>query len=97
MRRLALLAALILLAAGALAQSPESPPESPPTLADFWDGRAEWVLEADDVGLPIGESDTLVLSSPAPESPPVLRSYLHASFQSAGIVDQCGEPVAFPG
>lgn len=100
MRGFALLAALILLAAGVRAQSPdappENPPESPPTLADFWDGRAEWVLEAFDVGLPIGESDTLVLSSPAPELP-VLRSYLHASFQSAGIVDQCGEPVAFPG
>ena len=26
--------------------------QSPPTLADFWDGRAEWMLDIVDVGLP---------------------------------------------
>ncbi len=62
-----------------------------PTLDDFWDGRAEWVMVNADVGLPIGESDTLILPNG------VYRSYLHASFQSAGILDSCGEPVAFPG
>ncbi|MBK9123388.1 MAG: hypothetical protein IPM16_09760 [Chloroflexi bacterium] len=64
---------------------------APPTLADFWDGRADWELIAVDVGLPVGESDTLQLSENH------FRSYLHASTQSAGVVDQCGEPVAFPG
>jgi len=62
-----------------------------PTLDDFWDGRAEWVMNREDVGLPIGESDTIHLGSGN------YRSYLHASYQSAGVVDSCGEPVAFPG
>jgi hypothetical protein len=64
---------------------------APPTLEDFWEGRAEWVLDRADVGLPVGESDTLYLGDG------VYRSYLHASDQSAGIVDQCGVPVEFPG
>ncbi|MBL8155219.1 MAG: hypothetical protein JNM70_13630 [Anaerolineae bacterium] len=76
--------ALLMLAFPVIAQSD-------PTLADFWDGLAEWVLETADVGLPIGESDTLL----RPDG--TYWSYLHASDQSAGIVDQCGEPVAFPG
>jgi len=63
---------------------------TPPTLEDFWEGRAEWVIDIPDVGLPIGESDTL-------DKGGVLWSYLHASDQSAGIIDQCGQPVAFPG
>lgn len=63
----------------------------PPGLADFWDGRAEWVLEAEDVGLPIGESDTVL------QSDGTFWSYLHASATSAGVVDQCGQAVAFPG
>ena len=62
-----------------------------PTLEDFWEGRAEWVVEIDDAGLPIGESDTIQISENE------LWSYLHASNQSANVVDQCGEPVAFPG
>lgn len=62
-----------------------------PTLADFWDGRAEWVLVLEDVGLPIGESDTINLGGGN------YRSYLHASYESAGVLDSCGEPVAFPG
>ncbi len=64
---------------------------APPTLDDFWAGRAVWVMDAPDVGLPVGESDTVYLGGG------VLRSYLHASDQSAGIVDQCGAPAAFPG
>lgn len=63
----------------------------PPTLHDFWDGRAEWVVDVADVGLPVGESDTVYRGEG------VYWSYLHASDQSAGVVDQCGEPVAFPG
>jgi hypothetical protein len=91
---LALLAVFLLstrpapVTAGAQTQTP-SP--SAPTLADFWEGLAEWVLEVEDVGLPIGESDTLL------QSDGTFRSYLHASNTSAGVVDQCGQPVAFPG
>lgn len=62
-----------------------------PTLDDFWEGRAEWVVEIEDVGLPIGESDTLYMGEG------VYWSYLHASSQSAAVIDQCGVPVAFPG
>jgi hypothetical protein len=60
-------------------------------LQDFWEGRAAWVLDTPDVGLPVGESDTVYRGGG------VYWSYLHASSQSAGVVDQCGEPVAFPG
>lgn len=62
-----------------------------PTLEDFWLGRAEWVLEVEDVGLPIGESDTVYRGDD------IYWSYLHASDQSAGVIDQCGVPVEFPG
>lgn len=62
-----------------------------PTLEDFWEGRAGWVMDVEDVGLPVGESDTVYRGDG------VYWSYLHASNQSAGIVDQCGEPVEFPG
>lgn len=65
--------------------------DAPPTLADFWEGRAEWVLVSEDVGLPVGESDTLLMENGQ------YWSYLHASTQSAGVLDQCGAPVAFPG
>ena len=64
---------------------------TPPTLDDFWDGQAEWVVDIDDVGLPIGESDTVARGDG------VFWSYLHASYESAGVIDQCGDPVAFPG
>lgn len=63
----------------------------PPDLNDFWEGQAEWVLAIYDVGLPIGESDTVYLGADR------YWSYLHASYESAGVIDQCGEPVAFPG
>lgn len=62
-----------------------------PTLADFWEGRAEFVLDVVDTGLPMGESDTLVMHNGE------LWSYVHASAQSAGVVDRCGDPVPFPG
>jgi len=61
------------------------------TLDEYWDGQAEWLLEVADTGLPIGESETIHMGDNE------LWSYLHASFQSAGVVDQCGTPVPFPG
>jgi hypothetical protein len=62
-----------------------------PTLADLWQGRAEFVVEVKDTGLPRGESDTIVMGNGE------MWSYLHASARSAGTVDQCGDPVEFPG
>jgi len=62
-----------------------------PTLADFWDGRAQFVVDVPDTGLPMGESDTLVMANGE------LWSYLHASAASAGVVDRCGDPAPFPG
>ena len=62
-----------------------------PTLADFWDGRARFVVDVPDTGLPMGESDTIVMSNGE------LWSYVHASARSAGAVDRCGDPVDFPG
>ena len=62
-----------------------------PTLADFWDGRARFAVDVDDTGLPMGESETVVLSKSE------LWSYVHASQRSAGVVDSCGAPVDFPG
>ena len=70
----------------------EPPAGAPhPTLADFWEGRAAWQLDIFDVGLPVGESDTLI----GPDGR--LWSYLHASYPSARIVDQWGEAAPFPG
>jgi hypothetical protein len=68
-----------------------TPIPPPPTMIDFWEGRAHWVVDLYDVGLPVGESDTVYWGGG------VYWSYLHASHQSAGIVDQCGAPVQFPG
>lgn len=65
--------------------------QAQPTLADFWEGRAMWVMDSADVGLPVGESDSVYRGDG------MYWSYLHASDQSAGVIDQCGEPVAFPG
>jgi hypothetical protein len=62
-----------------------------PTLADLWEGRAEFALEVVDTGLPMGESDTLVMGNGE------LWSYVHASDRSAGTIDRCGMPVPFPG
>jgi hypothetical protein len=58
---------------------------------EFWAGTAEWVLEVFDVGLPVGESDTIYRGGAE------MWSYLHASYESAGVVDRCGEPAPFPG
>jgi hypothetical protein len=62
-----------------------------PTLADFWEGQAEFVVQVADTGLPRGESETIVMGNGE------LWSYLHASDRSAGTVDRCGDPVEFPG
>jgi len=64
---------------------------SPPTLADLWTGRAEFVTEQKRTGLPMGESDTVI----APNGE--WWSFVHASARSAGIKDSCGAPVTFPG
>ena len=48
-------------------------------------------MDVQDTGLPMGESDTLIMSNGE------WRSYLHASARSAGAVDRCGQPVDFPG
>lgn len=61
------------------------------TLNEFWEGNADWVLDEYDTGLPLGESDTVYRRDNE------FWSYLHASDQSAGVVDQCGDPVPFPG
>jgi hypothetical protein len=61
------------------------------TLEEFWAGTAEWVLEEYDVGLPLGESDTVYRGGTE------FWSYLHASYESAGVRDQCGDPAPFPG
>ena len=62
-----------------------------PTLADFWEDRAQFTIRVQDTGLPPGESDTVVMANGE------LWSYLHASQRSASAVDQCGDPVEFPG
>jgi hypothetical protein len=62
-----------------------------PTLADFWAGQAEFVVDVPVTGLPMGESDTLVMANGE------WWSYVHASDRSAGVVDSCGAPVEFPG
>lgn len=43
------------------------------------------------MGLPVGESDTVHRGGGE------FWSYLHASHQSAGVVDSCGDPAPFPG
>jgi hypothetical protein len=62
-----------------------------PTLADFWDGRARFVVDVDDTGLPMGESASVVLRNGE------VWSYVHASQRSAGVLDSCGAAVEFPG
>lgn len=62
-----------------------------PTLADFWEGTADFRVDVPITGLPLGESETIRMSNGE------LWSYLHASHQSAGVVDRCGDPVEFPG
>ena len=62
-----------------------------PNLTDLWEGRARFVVDTAFTGLPLGESDTVVLPNGT------LRAYLHASTQSLGVLDQCRDTVAFPG
>lgn len=71
-------------------ESPASRTEFP-TLDDYWEGNARFELEISDTGLPMGESDSVIL----PDG--TWRSYVHASHQSLGVLDQCGAPVEFPG
>jgi hypothetical protein len=61
------------------------------TLDEFWAGNAEWTLDEYDVGLPVGESDTVYRGGTE------FWSYLHASFERGSVVDQCGDPAPFPG
>jgi hypothetical protein len=86
-------AGLVVLAAVWLVLVIERPAErgEHPTLADFWEGRARFVVEVTDTGLPMGESDTVVIADDE------LWTYVHASHRSAGTIDRCGAPVEFPG
>lgn len=68
-----------------------TPGADQPTLADLWAGRARFVVDVGDTGLPMGESDTVVMSNGE------FWSFVHASGRSAGVVDSCGAPVEFPG
>jgi hypothetical protein len=82
---------LILLTFLNILMLPSIAQEPYPTLSDFWEGRAEWQMDIPDVGLPVGESDTIQISENE------YGAYLHASNQSASVIDQCGMPVEFPG
>ncbi len=62
-----------------------------PTLADLWNGRAHFVIDVPVTGLPMGESDTILLRNGQ------AWSYVHASDRSAAVRDSCGDPVPFPG
>ncbi|MEM7800505.1 MAG: hypothetical protein AAF633_15020 [Chloroflexota bacterium] len=62
-----------------------------PNLEDFWSGLASFTVDVPDTGLPMGESETLAMANGE------LWSYVHASDRSAGVIDQCGDPVEFPG
>jgi hypothetical protein len=65
--------------------------DSPPALDDFWDGRAVFVVDVVDTGLPMGESDSVLMPGGR------LWSFVHASTASAGVRDRFGRPVPFPG
>jgi hypothetical protein len=86
-----LLFTILLICLGILSFSMAAQEETAPGLRDYWEGRADWIVDIYDVGLPVGESDTIAMGEG------VYWSYLHASDRSAGIIDQCGEPVEFPG
>ena len=71
-------------------------PETPgtnghPTLADFWTGTAQFVVDVPNTGMPMGESDTIGMRNGE------VWSYVHTSTQVSGGVDRCGDPVPFPG
>jgi hypothetical protein len=65
--------------------------QNAPSLEDYWAGKAQFVKDVDDTGLPMGESETVVMSNGE------VWSYIHASQRSAGVKDQCGNAVDFPG
>ena len=69
----------------------ERPSTDAPTLANYWNGEAEFVVDVAVTGLPMGESETIVMGNGE------LWSYVHASDRSIGTVDRCGDPVEFPG
>ena len=50
-----------------------SPIREFPTLDDFWDGSAYFVMDVENTRLPMGESDTLILADGT------WRIYVHAS------------------
>jgi hypothetical protein len=75
----------------ALAAAGPASAAGPPSLAEFWDGRAVFVQDVTQTGQPMGESDTLLQPDGS------LRSYIHASHRSARVTDSCGAPVEFPG
>ena len=78
--------------AGRLATPINTPAgNSAATLDDFWNGRAVWKLETVDIGLPIGESDSIL----GPDGQ--VWSYLHASSSTLGVRDQYNALVDFPG
>jgi hypothetical protein len=61
------------------------------TLDDFWNGNAEWVVETYDVGLPIGESDTVYRGRGE------LWSFLNTDYHRMRVEDSCGDEVPYPG
>lgn len=61
-----------------------------PTLADFWERRATFVIDVTNTGLPMGESETVQLRNGE------LWSYVHAN-SGTGVLDSCGAPAPFPG
>jgi hypothetical protein len=92
---LALLAVILLVGCAPITPTalPQSAPPTDqfPTLDHFWSGSARFQVDVEDTGLPMGESDTIILADGT------WRSYVHASDQSLGVRDQCGNPVEFPG
>ncbi|MEM7133748.1 MAG: hypothetical protein AAF702_46060 [Chloroflexota bacterium] len=62
-----------------------------PTLVDLWEGTAHFVVQVPVTGLPMGESESVVMANGE------IWSYVHASDRSAKVVDRCGAPVPFPG
>jgi beta-xylosidase len=60
-------------------------------LHEFWAGNAEWVVEVYDVGLPVGESDTVYRGQG------VFWSYLNTDHHRTGVKDSCKQQVPYPG
>lgn len=73
------------------ATEPATPAPLHPDLSHFWQGEADFAVEVSVTGLPMGESETIVMPNGE------WWSYVHASDRSASVRDQCGDPVPFPG